>query len=65
MTAITFFTDANNVDKPASVNRRVVLQHEIARLKSLHWCDPSDADLLDIIMALKDELHALDRGSAS
>ena len=52
-------------NRDASRILRASLLFELTRLQGLHWVDPSDVDLLDRIMRLKDELAALDRGGTT
>lgn len=63
MTVIAF-TDGYR-DLPPRNNPRAVLEHELRRLKVLHWADPGDIELLERIVRLEAELHALDRGGTS
>ena len=45
-------------DRPTT--RRAALEQRMRALKARHWADPSDADLLEQIAELQDELAALD-----
>jgi hypothetical protein len=64
MTAI-YITDGYR-DAPPRNDRRAVLEHELRRLKALHWADPGDAEMRARIATLEHELAALDQaGGAS
>lgn len=63
MTVITFRD--GYADKPPRNNPRAVLEHELRRLKMMHWADAGDTELLERIATLEAELRALGRGGAS
>lgn len=58
------FTDGYR-DVPPRNNPRAVLEHELRRLKMMHWADAGDTELLERIVEVEAELRALDREGAS
>jgi hypothetical protein len=50
-------------DKP--IGSRAKLEHEIERLKMLHWADPGDRELREQIERLQHELRVLNANGAS